>query len=197
MRSHTVIFIGRSGCGKGTQAKLLMEHLTREDPHRPIEYIETGKRFRSFIEDEGYTNKLSKVIYNRGGRQPDFLAVWMWSHLFMETLSGNEHIFIDGAPRSLLEAQILDTALSFYGRTKPLIIHLNVSRKWSEKHLMSRGRSDDIDLALIKRRLDWFEEDVVPAVEYYSNHPGYHFMEVDGEQGIDNVHNEIVENLEK
>jgi adenylate kinase len=126
-----------------------------------------------------------------GQRQPDFLAVWMWSHHFIEDLRGDEHLIIDGTPRSLDEAKILNNAMSFYKRVQPKVIHIAVSRAWSEKHLLARGRADDIK-ADIKTRLDWYERDVVPALEYYRTNPNYQFVEVNGEQSIEDVQKEIL-----
>ena len=52
MELQTFIFIGRSGCGKGTQVTLLQEHIKKQDHKRHILfYIETGERFRQFIKE--------------------------------------------------------------------------------------------------------------------------------------------------
>lgn len=194
MIPQTYIFIGRSGCGKGTQATLLDEKLKKVDSTIPIYHLETGQRFREFIAQTGLTNSLSLEIMKSGARQPDFLAIWMWSHHFVEDLKGNEHLVIDGTPRSLDEAKVLSNALTFYKRDRPVIIHPNVSREWSEKHMLARGRADDI-IGDIKKRLDWYEKDVQPAVEYFRNKSQYEFVEVNGEQTIEEVHNEITEKL--
>jgi adenylate kinase len=192
MNLHTFIFIGRSGCGKGTQAKLLDEQLKKIDPGTPIYHLETGARFRAFVAEDSYTSALAKKMMLEGKRQPDFLAVWMWSHHFVEDFTGKEHLVIDGTPRSLNEAKILDGGMKFYDRAKPFIVHLNVSREWSEKHLMARGRGDD-DREGIKHRLDWYEADVQPAVEYYRNNPDYVFLDISGEQPVEAVHTELIE----
>ena len=194
MKLETLIFIGRSGCGKGTQAKLVDEYLKKKDPEHPLYHLETGSRFRNFISHEGYTNKLARVIMDQGRRQPDFLAVWMWANHFIENLDETKHLIIDGTPRSLNEAHILDGGLSFYGRVKPHVVHLNVSREWSEARLMARGRADD-NHADIKERLDWYTKDVEPAVEYYRTNPTYNFIEINGEQPIEVIHEELMKQL--
>jgi len=191
MKLHTFVFIGRSGCGKGTQAKLLDQVIKDQDPNTPIYHLETGQKFRDFIAEDGYTNELSRAVMKSGKRQPDFLAVWMWSHLFIENLKGNEHIVIDGTPRSIAEAHTLDNAFTFYKREMPHVVHLNVSREWSEKHLLARGRADDMKDD-IKHRLDWYDRDVQPAVDYFRENPNYHFIEINGEQSIEAVHQELV-----
>jgi len=192
---HTYVFIGRSGCGKGTQAKLLIDHLKEKGivtDTNPIYYQETGSRFREFVTKDSYSSRLEKELMDKSERAPDFLAVWIWASLFIETLTGQEHLILDGSPRALLEAQMLETAFNFYGRKNVVVVYLDVSRAESKKRLILRGRPDDQKLGDIDKRLDWFESDVLPAVEYYRNNKKYKFLEVDGEQTIEKIHEDLV-----
>lgn len=190
---HTVVFIGRSGCGKGTQADLLKNRIARLDQDkRQILYIETGERFRHFIKDDNFSSKLSKKIYEQDERQPDFLACWMWAGMLVDELEPDMHLVFDGAPRSHSEAIMLSTALEFYEREMPTVIYLKVGRKWAEERLLSRGRQDDKSLSKINKRLDWFEADTWPAIEYFKTNSLYRFIEVNGEQPIEKVHTDII-----
>lgn len=192
MDLKTFIFIGRSGCGKGTQAKLLMDYLENAHTADKIFYLQTGQHFRDFVARDGFANKIANEIAKDGGRQPDFLAIWIWSNAFLENVKNKEHLIIDGTPRSINEARILDTALKFYKRKKPFIIYMNVTRNWSEERLLARGRKDDLEIEDIRKRLDWFEDDVMPAVLFHRDNPDYDFLEINGEQTIKEVHNEII-----
>lgn len=195
---ETVIFIGRSGCGKGTQASLLRDYIHERDyEKRKILDIETGERFRQFIREENYSAKLSKKIYDAGLRQPNFLGTYMWSCILLEQLEEEMHIFFDGVGRSRPEAEMLTGALEFYKREKPKVIYLDVSRKWSEEKLLKRGRMDDTNLEKIDARLDWFDKDVMPAVEYFKITPAYTFVNVNGEQTVEEVHREILKAFER
>jgi adenylate kinase family enzyme len=190
---HTIIFIGRSGCGKGTQADLFKNRIHKQDEeHRPILYVETGERFRQFIRDKQYSSDLSKAVYESDERQPNFLACWMWASVLIDELAEKMHLIFDGAPRARAEAELLTTAMRFYSRERPTVIHINVSREWSEKRLLARGRSDDLNLEKIDKRLDWFDKDTVPAINYFKSDPLYRFVEVNGEQSIEKVHSDIV-----
>ncbi|MBI5077886.1 MAG: nucleoside monophosphate kinase [Candidatus Yonathbacteria bacterium] len=191
MELQTVIFIGRSGSGKGMQSGMLQKFLGEHTPENPILYIETGDHFRRHIKDSGYTWDLARKVNEEGGRQPDFLAVWIWSHLFIEKIRGGEHIIFDGMPRSLVEAQMLDTALLFYERKNPAVIFLNVSQGWAEDRLRGRGRADDLNPEVVAKRLAFFTKDVVPAIGYYREAPGYSFFEVNGEQTPDEVFSDV------
>ncbi len=193
MKKETVIFIGRSGCGKGTQSALLKTYLEKNDEqNKEVFYLETGARFREFIKDDGFTNELSNEMYKSGDRQPDFLAIHIWSHLFIKSLTGDKHIIIDGTPRSLIEAKALDSAIKFYDRNKTAVVYLNVSKELSIDRMHGRGRMDDKSDEMIKKRFEWFDKDVLPAIEYYRNNPDYNFMEIDGGIPVDDIFKEII-----
>lgn len=195
---HTAIFIGRSGCGKGTQAHLLKDWVHKHDSYkRHILYVETGERFRSFIQEGEYSSELSRALYGNDERQPDFLACYMWASALIEELGPEMHLVFDGAPRAHSEAVLMSTALNFYKRERPTVVYLNVSRKWAEDRLLSRGRQDDRTLQKIDKRLDWFELDTWPAVEYFKTNSMYRFLEINGEQSIEEVHKEIIAKYDK
>ena len=192
MELQTFIFIGRSGCGKGTQVALLQEYMKKHDQERYLFYIETGERFRQFIKEHSLSSRSAAEIYKTGNRQPDFIAVWMWSHLLVERMTGEEHVIFDGTPRSLHEAQILDTAITFYNRHRPQVLYFNISRETSKSRMIARRRMDDINPEEIERRLNWFETDVIPAVDYFRNYPKYNFVELNGEQPVEVVQQELL-----
>ena len=194
MSPQTFVFIGRSGCGKGTQAELLQKLLKEKDPNGEIFYLETGAYFRDFIKGEKYSNVLSNKIYQNGDRQPDFLAVWMWGHILLDKFKGTEHLFFDGITRSLPEATVFTTAMEFYNR-KPIVINLSVSREWSEERLLARGRTDDKSKEEIKKRLDWFDRDSMQALGYFKVNETYKVFQINGERTIEDVHKDIVEKL--
>lgn len=193
MSPQTFIFIGRSGCGKGTQVALLQKLLKEKDPKAEIVHLETGSKFREFIAGNGYSNRLAKEIYAKGDRQPDFLAVRFWANLLVDVIKADEHIIFDGICRSLPEATIFSTITGFYNR-KVTVVHVNVSRRWSTDRLLARGRDDD-DKHGVEKRLDWFEQDTQPAIDYFKSDSRYNFLDVNGEQSIEEVHKELVTKL--
>lgn len=190
MQLKTFVIIGRSGCGKGTQAQLLIEELKKRDSETTIQYLEAGAKFRELIARPNFTGKLAKKITDEGGLQPAFLAIHNWAHLFIENINGDEHLVIDGSPRKLDEAKILHEAFVFYGRPKPTIIYINVSKNWSTEKLMARGRGDDKKTE-IENRLSWFDTDVLPAIGYFKSQDDLDVIEINGERSIEEVQNEI------
>ncbi len=198
MNKETFIFIGASGSGKGTQVALVKEYLAKKTPSIPIFYVQTGEHFREFIKGDSYAASIARGVQEKGGLQPSFLAMWIWSDLFVKHLTGNEHIILDGAPRTLSEAHHLDIAMKFFKREQPTVIYLKVHREWSFNHLMARaekeGRKDDTE-ASINKRLDWFDHDVLPTINHYRRDRDYDFIEINGERSIEEVHREIIANV--
>ncbi|MFQ5661853.1 MAG: nucleoside monophosphate kinase [Candidatus Paceibacteria bacterium] len=193
MELKTFIFIGCSGCGKGTQAELIQEYLKKESSGQELLYVEAGERFREFLKNGTYASKLSKDIYMNGDLQPAFLSIWVWADLLIHSLKEKMHLILDGSPRKLNEAHVIHEALQFYKRENPYVVFIDVSRDWATERLRGRNREDDKDDDNIKKRLDWFEKDVMPAIEFFRENPYYNFLEINGQQSIEDVHKEIIE----
>lgn len=199
---QTIIFIGRSGAGKGTQSLLLLDYLQKEIGGTAL-YLETGKYFRELITHDDLTAKLAKDVYMDGERHPDFLATNLWSNALRTEYTGAEHIVFDGAPRSKLEAEMMEGAFGFYDRfnisryAKPKVIFLDVSAEWSRERLKSRGRIDEMRQDQIDSRTHYFETAVMPAVEYLKNDSKFTFLHINGEQTIEEVHAEILKQIQQ
>lgn len=197
MQPQTVIFMGRSGCGKGTQAKLMMDYLKAKDAARDIFYLETGARFREFIDADSHSSHLAKVIMEKGTLQPAFLAIHIWSHEFLTHLKGGEHMVLDGTPRGVSEIEALDTAFHFYERKNPTVFVLDVSREEVKTRLTERGRMDDSRVGDIEKRLTWFDTDVVPAIRHMQDAKLYNVITINGEQTVDKVHEDVIAAFEQ
>lgn len=189
----TFILIGRSGCGKGTQGQLLAEHLKRQT-NRETLYIQTGAEVREFIKSEGYTASLSKVMYENGLIQPEFIPIFMWTNVLVKNFNGEQNIIFDGSPRKLYEAEVIDSILDFYKLSKPKVIHIDISKEEAMKRLLARGRSDD-NLEDIEHRLSWYDHDVIPAIKFYENNPRYDYIKLNGEQSPEKIFSDLLEKI--
>jgi adenylate kinase family enzyme len=190
MKPYSFIFFGLSGSGKGTQAKLLIDYLKNKDK-RPVIYLETGAKFREFVTEVSKTAQMTKQIMDEGGLLPEFLPIWIWTEYLVKHFSGEEHMVLDGLARRAHEVPILDSALRFYQRERPFVILINVSKKWAVERLLGRGRSDD-NVSDIEKRVNWYYENVLPSVEYFKTNDFYNFIEINGEQEIEDVFKEII-----
>lgn len=194
-KPKTLLFIGRSGAGKGTQAKLLVEYLKKQGNDTPVYYLETGAHFREFIQGDSYTSVRAKNIYDKAERQPDFLAIWNWADILVKNFTNSMHLVMDGMPRSLNEAIMLRSALDFYDIKDPYVIYIDVSPEWSRERLKERHRFDDKGDEEIEKKIAWFDHDVLPAIEYFKKDSFYTYLDIQGEQSIEKVHADLVSKL--
>lgn len=194
MSEKTIIFFGRSGSGKGTQAELLIEYLKKQDSS-PVLYIETGRILRERTSNpQYYSHKLVADVLRRGELLPEFVPIWAWSHVLMEEMKEDSHIIFDGLARRVDEWPILDSALQFYSREDVVLVNIEVGRRWSVDRLLERERKDDTR-ENIERRLDWFEEQTAPVLPLFVEDSRYKVITIDGEQTVEEVHKDIVRNI--
>ncbi|MEX0918027.1 MAG: nucleoside monophosphate kinase [Candidatus Paceibacterota bacterium] len=196
MSPHTVIFIGPQGSGKGTQIQKLDAVLRERDPARRVIDIQTGRRFRALAaKGEGYTERHISETLNTGILQPLFLSVVLWGDAMREHLDPECHVLIDGFPRTVAEATVLESALSFYERSPVSIINLDTPEEVVRKRMEERARPDDTP-ASIEERLTWYREETQPVVEYYRARVGTTVFDIDGTGTIDGVHQQILTALD-
>ncbi len=190
VEQQTIIFLGPQGCGKGTHAELLRDHLKKVDPERGVLYFSAGKQLRAFVEGKSYTADLNRSIIEQGGLLPTFLSVHVFSEQLMNEMKGNEHLIIDGFPRTEDQVPVLDSAMRFYKRPTPTIMYINISDEEAVKRLVKRGRADDTESG-IRERLGWTREHITPILEWFRGNPMYKVFEINGEQSVEAVHADI------
>lgn len=192
-----VVFLGRSGSGKGTQAELLFKKIESKSGAGSVFCFATGDCFRSIIkQSELLTGKLidSKII-KMGAKGPDFFTIWCWSKEFIYNVKEDQHVILDGTPRTVLEAKVLDEMLEFYNRNNVFPVWLDVGYDWAYDRLMGRGRFDDIP-ETIKNRLAYYPKYVEPSIEYFKKESANKIIRINGEQSIEDVHKDIMKALE-
>lgn len=215
---NTIILLGRQGCGKGTQATMLVKEFG-------YHYIGSGDLLRAFFNGSGFSATKSKIIINQGGYVPTpiIFRLWMDKLEALKDLGKEEGILFDGSPRKILEASLLDQALAWYGWDENLkVILIDISRQEAENRLMKRRicqncgkaipgigdykeitkcnhcggplatRADDTPEG-IKSRLDLFEIETVPVIEQYKK--ANKLIVVNGAQSIDDVYKELTSHL--
>ena len=194
MKHNVYIFIGHSGAGKGTQVALLQKKLQSIDPSIRTYHLETGSMFRELVQKKSFTAQKTKALMEQGGLPPAFLGVHAWSHRLIEDYDGEQYVFIDGTPRIAIEIPALLSAFDFY-EWESHIFFLQVSDEWAYEHLLGRGRPDDTDQHRVWNRIQWFHENVVPAIESLRDSGKVIFHTIHGEQSIEAVHRDICEEL--
>lgn len=195
MQPKTIIFVGPQGSGKGTQIELLSKVLKEKDPTRRVVDIQTGRRFRALAaKGEGYTERTMHETLDTGVLQPLFLSVVLWGDAFHHHVDPDCHVLIDGFPRTVNEAKVLESALAFYNRESVTIINLETSEATVRERMAHRARPDDTPES-IEARLTWYREETVPVLTYYRNRAETEVVDCDGIQSIQEVHEQILHNI--
>ncbi len=99
-----LILIGPPGCGKGTQAKLLIDQLK-------LTHISTGNILRAAVARGTPTGKLAEPLMKAGKLVPDAVVNQVVADLFSGSDRPENFVF-DGYPRTLPQAKALDEVLT-------------------------------------------------------------------------------------
>lgn len=196
MDKQTLIFLGTQGSGKGTQIELVKKYLTEKDPGRPIVHFEMGKNLRELAKREDYTGKLANKILAGGGLIPYAISCAVFANFLMENIkTGEEHLVIDGFPRTADQVPTLDSAMEYFARQKITVVCINISDEEALKRLIARGRSDDTEEG-IRARLTWSREQTMPNIKWFrENASRYRVADIFGERPIETVHGDIMTQL--
>jgi len=193
MQPQTFVFFGIVGSGKGTQVKLLMDFLKAKDS-KDVVYVSSGNEYRKIIESKTQTASLVKITLDKGGLLPSFLTNAVFLNILIKDLNPEKHLIADGYPRAVAQSEFFEEAMEFYGRGDVKIIYIELSKEEAVKRLKLRGRHDDTDEGIAKR-FDEYVNNVIPAMDYFNNKPGYTVYKVNGDQSIEDVHKDIIKAL--
>jgi len=207
-----VVFLGPPGSGKGTQAQMLSKNFS-------VPHISTGDIFRKIIKT-GKPKKLAdsiKKYVQSGLLVPDDIV---FKALF-SVIGKKKYFILDGYPRNLNQAKLLDKALGKNGIDN--VIYFKVSDKEIIKRITSRricpkcGRvyniytlkpkkdnlcdtcgikliiRDDDKINTVKKRLEVYKKDTLPLLGYYRKKKLLTTINV--EDKVENVYKKICDVL--
>jgi adenylate kinase len=172
-----VVLIGAPGAGKSVQAEIM----SKVDGWR---HISTGELLRSRRPD--LAEKLAS------GELIDSADVQATLVQAVEEMDPSESIVLDGFPRTARQAEWLDGQMKTWHRRFGGLIELYVDEEVTIDRLSRRGRPDDNEETL-RRRLEVYEEETRPVIDYYQKHS--ELLRVDGVGTVKEVHQRIKEVL--
>lgn len=125
-----LVILGAPGAGKGTQAVNLSEKL--QVPH-----ISTGDIFRSNIKGGTPLGKLAKEYIDKGALVPDEVTIGIVKDRLQQEDCKNGFI-LDGFPRTIPQAESLDTVLAEMGTALEYVLDIVVKDEVIIKRLSGR-----------------------------------------------------------
>ena len=130
MPELNLILLGPPGAGKGTQAERLIDDFD-------VPYYATGDILRAAVKDETELGKKAKKFMDRGDLVPDDLIC----EVIMERLDSPEAadgFILDGFPRTLGQAEVLQKGLDRLGRRLTAALLLDASDEEVIRRLSGR-----------------------------------------------------------
>jgi adenylate kinase len=188
-----IILFGPPGSGKGTQAlKLKLKYA--------LIHISTGDIFRSEISSQSSLGEELKSYMDHGQLVPDELTFRVLkSYLGENDLEKSQGIIFDGFPRTIPQAEALDTFLAERKEPIQVVLSLLVNEDEVIKRIMLRGkssgRSDDNDETIVRKRIEVYRAQTFPLAAYYTAQKKY--VELNGEGSIEEVFTSLCNHINR
>jgi len=184
-----LILFGPPAAGKGTQAK----RLTAE---RGYVQLSTGDMLRAARKSGSELGQKVAAIMDSGSLVSDEIVIALIEDALAQNKTAPGFIF-DGFPRTVAQAEALDTMLARHGKQIDRVVKLEVdSQKLMDriaKRFAEEGRADDNPDAY-KVRLDAYFAQTAPLVPYYERQNKMH--RVDGMADVEAVATDIAKSLD-
>lgn len=185
-----IIMLGAPGAGKGTQAKMIAEKYS-------IPHISTGDIFRANIKNGTELGKEAKKYMDQGLLVPDELTVKILLDRVAQPDCANGYV-LDGFPRTIPQAEVLDKALNELGDQIDYAINvevpdeniirrmggrracLNCGATYHIEHIPPKAEGicdtcgkelvlrDDDKPETVKNRLEVYHNQTQPLIEFYN-----------------------------
>jgi adenylate kinase len=167
MKYHTYLLFGAPGSGKGTQGRSLGSiprffHCACGDVFRTLDT--RTKVGRAFLEHS-----------SKGQLVPDEITVELWRAHIEAAVEAHEFkpdidvLVLDGIPRNVGQAKIMDAVIDVQK-----VFHLSCPDRAQlftrlKKRALKDNRLDDANEEVIRRRLETYEKESKPVLDYYSD----------------------------
>jgi adenylate kinase len=155
-------------------------------------HLSTGDIFRFNIKNATELGTLAKSYMDKGELVPDEVTINMLKAEVVKNSTAAGFIF-DGFPRTIPQAEALDTLLASMNSSITLMVALEVPEEELLKRLLLRGkdsgRADDVDPNIIANRIKVYHDQTAVAADFYNKQGKFHSVQGVGE--INDIFNSI------
>lgn len=181
------LLFGPPGAGKGTHATVLAQRYN-------LKHISTGALLRAEIAAGTPLGKQAEALIADGRLVPDEVVEAMIENAF-DTIKDVEGFLLDGFPRTIPQAEALDSLLQRRGEKLTGVISLMIPDEEIYRRIQGRaqvdGRADDADEEIISHRIQTYHTQTEPLILFYRNRGLYH--EINGYPGsIEEVRKRVI-----
>lgn len=179
-----LVLLGPPGAGKGTQAAILSEKLG-------VPHISTGDLFRANIGQGTPLGVEAKSYIDAGKLVPTDVTARMVEDRLNQD-DAKEGFLLDGFPRTVEQADILEELLAKSGEKLDGVINFQVSEDVVVERMLARGRADDNE-ETIRTRLGVYRDETAPLIDHY----GDQIITIEAEGTVEDINARTMEALGK
>lgn len=156
-------------------------------------HLSTGELLRAEIAAGTPLGLQAKSLIEAGNLVPDSVVEGMIEAKFRDT-RGVDGFLLDGFPRTIAQAQVLDKMVEVTGCISIMIPDSLIQERIAHRaHI--EGRADDARPEVVENRIRTYHAKTEPLIEFYQNAGKYY--EIDGTGSIEEVRQRIFSAMDK
>jgi adenylate kinase len=171
MGYRTVLLFGPPGSGKGTQGKILGQL-------PGYFHFACGDAFRS-LDPQSPIGQVFARYSKTGALVPDALTVELWSQSIDAAVAARRYdparqiLLLDGIPRTVEQATLMAPKLDVQSVIYLFCNDVGQIVERLKKRAAIENRADDTNIEIIRYRIDVYDEQTSPLLDYYTSNKVY------------------------